>query len=72
MKVSKVYEVWVGGDMVDDDMTLNNALKVARKEFIKEQKETRENRADVIIDEHTYIEIEELEDLDTIDNDPKW
>lgn len=70
MKVSKVYEVWVGGDMVDDDLTLDMALKLARQEFKKEQKEAEP--VDVVIDEHSYIEIEKEEDLDLVDNDPQW
>lgn len=70
MKVSKVYEVWVGGDMLDDQLTLDQALKMAREAFVEEQKE--EVPADVVIDEHSYIEIEKLEELDKIDDDPQW
>lgn len=72
MKVSRVYEVWVGGDMIDDQLTLQEALDMARDEFKREQKEHPEDPADVVLDEHSYVEIEDEEDLDTIDFVPKW
>lgn len=70
MKISKVYEVWVGGDMLDDQLTLDQALTMAREAFIEEQKE--EVPADVVVDEHSYIEIEKLEELDKVDDGPQW
>lgn len=72
MKVSKVYELWVGGDMVDDQLTLEQVLVMAREEFAREQKEHPTDPADVVIDEHSYITIEDDEDLDTVDYEPKW
>lgn len=64
MKISKVYEVWVGGDMVGDDLTLDQARLLAREEFERELKEAEP--VDVVVDEHSYIEIESLEDLDSV------
>ncbi len=64
MKISKVYEVWVGGDMIDDEMDYNTAIKIAEDEFNKEQLEA--DPADVVVDEHSYMEIESLEDFDSV------
>lgn len=66
MKVTKVYEVWVGGDMIGDDMTLDQARLEATKQFKLELKEHPDDPADVVVDEHSYIEIESLEDLDKL------
>lgn len=70
MKISRVYEVWVGGDLVSDDLTLEQALLLAREEFARESQE--KEPVDVVIDEHSYIEIESDEELDTVDFEPKW
>lgn len=70
MKVSRVYELWVGGDMVEDNMSLDQALALARIEFAAQQK--TEDPVDVVLDEHTYVEFEHEEDLDTVDFVPKW
>ena len=72
MKVSKVYELWVGGDMIDDQLNLEQVLTMAREEFAREKKEHPNDPADVVIDEHSYITIEDDEDLDTVDYAPKW
>ncbi len=72
MKISKVYEVWVGGDMIDDQLTLEEALTIARQEFTEQRAEHPNDPADVVIDEHSYIEIENIEELDLVDNDPQW
>lgn len=64
MKVSKVYEVWVGGDMLDDGMTFNAARVMAEDALREELKE--EVPADVVIDEHSYFTIESFEDLDKL------
>jgi hypothetical protein len=64
MKVNKVYEVWVGGDLIEDGIELETALKLAEK-FFKEESE-KEDPVDVVIDEHSYIEIEEWADFDKI------
>lgn len=66
MKVSKVYEVWVGGDMIDDNMTLEQAKLEAANQFKLELEEHPDDPADVVVDEHSYFEIESLEDLETI------
>lgn len=70
MKINRVYEVWVGGDLVSDDLTFDQAILLAREEFARESKEAEP--VDVVIDEHSYIEIESDEDLDTVDFEPKW
>lgn len=72
MKVTRVYEVWVGGDLVDDQLNLDQALNLARKEFALELKNYPDEKPDVVIDEHSYIHIESDEDLDTVDFLPKW
>ncbi len=72
MKVTRTYEVWVGGDMVDDQLKLDEALALAREQYAKELKDYPDEPADVVIDEHTYIEIEHVDDLDTVDFVPKW
>lgn len=64
MKVSKVYEVWVGGDMLDDGMTFNAARVMAEDALREGLKE--EVPADVVIDEHSYFTIESFEDLDKL------
>lgn len=72
MKITRVYEVWVGGDMVDDQMTLDEALATARHEFKQERKDHPNDPADVVIDEHAYITIEDEDELDTVDFVPQW
>lgn len=73
MKVSRVYEVWVGGDMVEDHIqSLDQAIALARIELATQLKEHPEDPADVVLDEHTYVEIEDDEDLDLVDFVPKW
>ena len=72
MKVSRTYEVWVGGDMIEDQLTLDEARELATKEFEREQKEHPDDPVDVVVDEHTYVEIEHVDDLDTVDFLPKW
>lgn len=72
MKVTRVYEVWVGGDMVDDNLDLHQALALARDEFKEQRKLHPEDPADVVIDEHTYAEIEDEDELDTVDFVPQW
>ena len=64
MRVSKVYEVWVGGDLLDDQMDYNTAMLLAKDEFKKEQ--AKPDPVDVVIDEHSYIEIEAWEDFEKI------
>ena len=64
MIVSKVYEVWVGGDLIDDHMDYNTALQIAKAEFKGQQE--KKDPVDVVIDEHSYIEIEEWADFEKI------
>jgi len=66
MKVTKVYEVWVGGDMIADGLTLDQAILEATKEFKSELEEHPSDPADVVVDEHSYITIESFEDLDKL------
>lgn len=64
MKITREYEVWVGGDMIGDDLTYNQARALAEEEFKNEAKQ--EYPADVVVDEHSYFKIETLEDLDRL------
>ena len=66
MKVSKVYEVWVGGDMVDDNLTLEQARLMAIRAFKVEIRDPKDDPAEVVVDEHSYITIESFEDLDKL------
>lgn len=72
MKVSRVYELWVGDDLVDDQLTLDEVLALARKEREQELKDHPNDPASIVIDEHAYVTIETDEDLDTVDFVPKW
>lgn len=72
MKVSRTYEVWVGDDLVDDQLSLEQALALAREQYAKEHRDYPENPASVVIDEHSYITIESDEDLDLVDFVPQW
>ena len=72
MKVSRVYEVWVGGDLIEDNLTLEQARATAKHELEQELREHPDDPADVVIDEHAYVTIEHVDDLDLVDLVPQW
>lgn len=66
-----VYELWVGDDMVDDQLSWEQARKMAAEEMKRlEQEYTPEERKDisVVIDEHRYYHIKTLENINDIED----
>lgn len=64
MKITNNYEVWVGGDMIDDMLDYNTARLIAEKEFKEAGKDLDQ---DVVIDEIRHYTIESLDDLTALD-----
>lgn len=60
MKISKTYEVWHGGDMIDDMLDIKTALKIAKEELLKP------DHADIVIDQIIHWEVENIEDIESI------
>jgi hypothetical protein len=61
MKITKRYEVWVGGDLIDDILDRDEAVDEARQQFEKYGDE-----AEIVIDEIIHYHIETLNDLKEI------
>lgn len=69
MKITRTYEVWTGGDMVEDFISsADYAKKLARAEVARMKQDYGDNtEIDVVVDEiiHYIVESEEeLEDLE--------
>lgn len=60
MKITRTYEVWTGGDLVDDWLTRDEAITIARKE-LKDA-----NGVDVVVDEIIHYEMHNNEDLEQL------
>jgi hypothetical protein len=60
MKIRKMYEVWHGGDMVDDMLDLQTALQLAKEELSKP------DHTDVVIDQIIHWEVENFDDIESL------
>lgn len=68
MKITRSYEVWTGGDMVEDFIgNKDYAIKLARKEFKRQKEEYPDEPADVVVDEIIHYTIDEAEHLDELE-----
>lgn len=66
MKVSKVYEVWTGGDMVEDFIyDRDAAIRLAREEVREQAKHP--DPAEVIVDEIIHYELLNDNDVNELD-----
>lgn len=66
MKVTRSYEVWVGGDMAGDMLTRQEAIDLAKKELKDIANEKPNYDIDVVVDEIIHYEIDE-NDVETLE-----
>jgi len=64
MKISRTYEVWTGGDMVEDFISDKDyAIKLATKEL-------NENEGvEVVVDEIIHYKLENLKDIEELEKE---
>ena len=58
MKIEKSYEVWVGGDLVEDYLDYNTAIAI-----VKDQLKHKENGVDIVLDEIIHYTINDYDDI---------
>jgi len=71
MKITRTYEVWTGGDMVEDFISSRDyAVKLAQEEVKRLKDEYGENTdIDVVVDEIVHYIIESDEDLEQLERE---
>lgn len=62
MKTSTYYEVWAGDDLVDDSLSFDQAVLLARESL------TKEPDVEVVVDEVIHYTLKNLDDLSELEN----
>lgn len=69
MKITRSYEVWTGGDMVEDFISNRDyAIELARKEVERELKEYPGETPDVVVDEIVHYTLTTTEEVDELED----
>lgn len=69
MKITRTYEVWTGGDMVEDYINDKDyAIKLARQE-IKNELKQNDGQVDVVVDEIIHYILTEEDDIEQLEKE---